>query len=95
VTTLDAVFRFGRRPDEGVLAALRSVNEVYGIRRIVFDEDAMTVRVEFDATRLTQIVVKQLLRRGGLDVLDEAAAEPPKDAADNVPASAPAVPVKS
>ena len=53
------------------MRALDSVREVYGIRRIVFDEKEKTVRVEFDASRLSDSVVAGLLRRAGLDLREK------------------------
>jgi hypothetical protein len=35
-----------------------------------FDEAAKTVRVEYDASRLTGPVIYQLLRRAGLDIVE-------------------------
>jgi hypothetical protein len=37
---------------------------------LAFDEAAHTVRVEYDATRLTEPIVHGLLRRSGLDVTE-------------------------
>jgi len=37
---------------------------------MVFDEAAKTVRVEYDASRLTGAVIHQLLRRAGLDIVE-------------------------
>jgi hypothetical protein len=44
---------------------------VYGIRRLEFNEVEKTVRVEYDATRLDEPVVHQLLRRSGLDIVEK------------------------
>jgi hypothetical protein len=44
------------------------MREVYGVRRIAFDEAERTVRVEFDASRLKEPVIAALLRRTGLDL---------------------------
>ena len=52
------------------MMALGRVREVYGVRRLTCDEAAKTVRVEYDATRLTEPIVHQLLRRTGLDVVE-------------------------
>ena len=49
--------------------ALGRVREVYGVRRVVLDEADKTVRVEYDATRLTEAIIHQLLRRSGLDIV--------------------------
>jgi hypothetical protein len=68
MTQLDIVFRYGTPPSTREMRALDSVREVYGIRRISFDEKERSVRVEFDASRLNGDVVANLLRRAGLDL---------------------------
>ena len=68
MTALDVVFRYGTRPGTREMRALDAVREVYGIRRIQFDEADHTVRVEYDASRLSDEEVAALLRRADLDV---------------------------
>ncbi|HWY02768.1 MAG TPA: hypothetical protein VNX60_03790 [Candidatus Acidoferrum sp.] len=68
MTYLDVVFRYGAAPGENEMRALDTMREVYGIRRLQFDEKASTVRVEFDASRLSQDAVAKLLRDAGVDV---------------------------
>ncbi len=68
MTALDVVFRYGLPPREAQMRAIDNLREVYGIRRVSFDEKEHTVRVEFDATRLTEDTVAALLRRGGVDL---------------------------
>ena len=70
MTQLDVMYRYGAVPAEATIMALGRVREVYGVRRLTFDEAAKTVRVEYDATRLTEPVIHQLLRRTGLDVVE-------------------------
>jgi hypothetical protein len=53
------------------MRALDNVREVYGIRRIRFNETDRTVRIEYDATRLNQDTVAALLRRSGLELGDK------------------------
>jgi hypothetical protein len=65
------VFRYGVPPREREMRALVNVREVYGIRRISFDQKERTVRVEYDATRLSDEVVASLLRGAGLDVREK------------------------
>ncbi len=60
------------------MMALGRVREVYGIRQVTFDERAKTVRVEYDATRLTEAIVHGLLRRSGLDVVEQVSLLPPQ-----------------
>lgn len=68
MTYLDVVFRYGAVPGETELRAIDSMREVYGVRRLQFDEKERTVRVEFDATRLKSDGVAKLLRQAGIDV---------------------------
>ena len=70
MTQLDVMYRYDAVPAEATMMALGRVREVYGVRRLTFDEAAKTVRVEYDATRLTEPVIHQLLRRTGLDVVE-------------------------
>jgi TolB-like protein len=72
------MYRYGASPTEAAMMALGRVREVYGIRALAFDEAAKTVRVEYDATRLSEAVVHQLLRRAGLDVVERVSLVPPQ-----------------
>ena len=60
-----------------VKLTLSGAREVYGIRRLQFDQVKQTVLVEYDATRLTGAVVASLLRSAGLDVVEEMSLIPP------------------
>ena len=71
MTTVDVVFRYAAPPTEAVTFALANTREVYGIRRLSFDRSARTVTVEYDATRLNASVVAQLVRRAGLQLIEE------------------------
>jgi hypothetical protein len=51
-----------------MMRAMDSVREVYGVRRIQFNELERTIRVEYDASRLNQDTVAALLRRTGLEL---------------------------
>jgi hypothetical protein len=68
MTLLDVVFRLGRPPGAPEMQAISTVREVYGIRKISFDDQQQTVRVEYDASRLAERTVAALLRKAGLDV---------------------------
>jgi hypothetical protein len=70
MTQLDVLYRYGVPPTEAAVLAVSRVREVYGVRHLEFNEAAKTVRVEYDATRLTEPVIHQLLRRAGLDVVE-------------------------
>ena len=72
------MYQYGAAPSETAMMALAQVRKVYGIRNLAVDESNKTVRVEYDATRLTEPIVHQLLRRSGLDVLDRVSLLPPQ-----------------
>jgi copper chaperone CopZ len=55
------------------MAGIDRMREVYGIRRVSFDEAQRTVRVEYDATRLTDEIVASLLRNAGIDLKERIA----------------------
>jgi len=78
MTQLDVMYRYGAAPSEASMMALGRVREVYGVRRVTFDEAAKTVRVEYDATRLTEAVIHQLLRRCGLELVERVSLLPPQ-----------------
>ena len=52
MTTVEILLRYATPPTEAAAAALGNAREVYGIRRLSFDPEAHTLRVEYDATRL-------------------------------------------
>ncbi len=66
MTAVEVCFAYALTPDESVTRALEALREVYGIRRLCFNEQARTVTVEYDATRLNEDTVASLLRRTGL-----------------------------
>ena len=68
MTQMDVSYRYIARPDEKVMRAIDNIREVYGIRRISFNEKEQVVRVEYDASRLKEPVVAKLLRSAGLVV---------------------------
>jgi hypothetical protein len=70
MTQLDVLYRYGAAPTESATLAMAKVREVYGVRRMEVDEVKKTVRVEYDASRLTEPVIHQLLRRAGLDIVE-------------------------
>jgi len=86
MTQLDVMYRYGVPPRERAMLALAKVRDVYGVRRMEFDEAAKTVRVEYDASRLNGAVIHQLLRRAGLDIVETVKLIPePEDVAPPVP----------
>jgi hypothetical protein len=68
MTAVDVAFRYGNAPGPSEMRALDSVRDVYGIRRIMFNEKERTIRVEYDATRFNEDVVARLLREAGIDL---------------------------
>jgi hypothetical protein len=70
MTQLDVLYRYGVPPTEASMLALSKVREVYGVRALTIDEKNKTVRVEYDATRLNEAMIHQLLRRAGLDLVE-------------------------
>ena len=89
MTQLDTMYRYGRQPGEATGMALGKVREVYGIRSLHVDEAEHTVRVEFDASRLTEAVIHALLRRTGLDLIERVSLLPDQTPAE--PATTPAI----
>jgi len=87
MTTVDVVFRYATPPTEAVSLALANTREVYGIRRLSFDRSASTVTVEYDATRLNSSVVAQLVRRAGLQLVEEVPLALPAAPPEPAPAS--------
>ena len=88
MTTVDVLFHFATAPSERSVLALASIREVYGIRRVTLDERAGTIGIEYDATRLNEPVVRQLLRRAGIEIIDPPSVEEPLEQDD--PAVVPA-----
>lgn len=68
MTPVDVLFRYGMTPGESEMGALGQLSDVYGIRRIQFQEAERTIRVEYDATRLNESSVEKLLRSAGIDI---------------------------
>ncbi len=68
MTQLEVVYRYAAPPTEAIMRGLDALRDVYGVRRITFNESERIVRVEFDASRFKEPVVAGLLRRTGLDL---------------------------
>jgi len=73
MTYLDVVYHYGAAPGEREMQAIDGMREVYGVRKIDFNEKDRTVRVEFDASRLNEDGIAKLLRQAGIDVRDKLA----------------------
>jgi hypothetical protein len=78
MTQLEVHYRYEQHPTEAAMFALGKTREVYGMRRIQMDQEGKTIRVEYDATRLNKPIVAELLRRAGLDIVEELPLIPPQ-----------------
>lgn len=88
MTQLEVLYRYEMHPTEATMAGIGAMRQVYGVRKIVFDEAAKTVRVEYDATRLDQAAIAQMLRRSGIDIVEEIPLSKPKPAEPEAEAAA-------
>jgi copper chaperone CopZ len=87
MTQLDALFRYEYHPSEAVVSALGKMREVYGIRGLKVNPDQKTIWVEYDGTRLTNVVVAELLRRAGVSIEEELSLIPSQPPAEAAPAA--------
>jgi hypothetical protein len=71
MTAIEVAFKYGKKPGAPELRALDSVREVYGIRKLWFNEAESVVRLEYDRTRLNDDSVAKLLRQAGLDLTEK------------------------
>lgn len=71
MTMLEVVFRYGTPPGEKEMLALNNAWEVYGVRKIKFAEKDHTIRVEYDATRLSDDEIAGILLRAGIDLKEK------------------------
>jgi hypothetical protein len=86
MTTVEILYSYTTPPKESTALALAGSKDVYGIRRLSFDYKARTLRVEYDATRLTAAAVTKLVRQSGLELAAELPLIPPP-APEPAPAS--------
>jgi len=68
MTLLKGVFRYGLPLGERAFQSLDRIRQVYGVRKISFDEKAHFIFVEFDASRLTEQDLTALLRSAGIAI---------------------------
>ena len=73
MTYLDLAYRYGATPGEKEMRAIDGMREVYGVRAVRFNENERSLRVEFDASRLTEDEVVKMLRQAGIDVREKLA----------------------
>ena len=64
MTQLEVAYHYHTPPTEPTMRALDNLREVYGVRRITFNEPERIVRVEFDASRFKGTCIAGLLQRG-------------------------------
>jgi hypothetical protein len=89
MTQLEVLYRYEQHPTEAVMFALGKMREVYGVRRMQMNAEGKTIQVEYDATRLTKAIVSELVRRAGLDIVEEMPLIPPQPAVEEAaPAAA-------
>jgi hypothetical protein len=87
MTTVEILLSYTTPPTELASFALASAKDVYGIRRLSFDHAARTLRVEYDATRLTAAAVTKLVREAGLEIDEELPMIPPQSDPEPAPAA--------
>ena len=68
MTLIDVAYRYGAQRTENQVRALSSAGAVYGIRHIAFNEKERTLRVEYDASHMSESAVAGLLRDAGIDL---------------------------
>ncbi len=86
MTTVEILYSYSTPPSERAVFALAGAKDVYGIRRLSFDQAGRTLRVEYDATRLTAAAVTRLVREAGLEIA-ELPLIPPQPEPEQAPAA--------
>lgn len=86
MTTVEILFSYTTPPTEHAVSALANAKDVYGIRKLCFDSTARTLRIEYDATRLTPAAVLKLVLQAGLEVAAELPLIPPQPEPEPAPA---------
>ena|ERR1700734_2476683 len=88
MTTVEILYHYTAPPTEPVALALARVCDVYGIRRLNFDQSARTLRIEYDATRLNAAAVTKLVREAGVELAEEPPQLPPSVPEPSAPTAA-------
>lgn len=86
MTTVEILYSYTTPPTEAAVFALANTKDVYGIRKLSFDQGARTLRVEYDATRLSAAAVTKLVHETGLEIAAELPLFPPQPEPEAVPA---------
>jgi allophanate hydrolase subunit 1 len=87
MTSVEIQFRYTTPPTEAATFAMANIREVYGIRRLKFDQAARTLTVEYDATRLNAATVAKLVRQAGLEIEADVPLLAPESAPEQAPAA--------
>lgn len=87
MTTVEILYSYTTPPTENAVLALAGAKDVYGIRRLCFDHAERTLRVEYDATRLTAAAVTKLVRETGIEITGELSLIPPQPVPEPAPAA--------
>jgi hypothetical protein len=87
MTTVEILYSYTTPPTENAVMALAGAKEVYGIRSLRFDRAARTLRIEYDATRLTAAAVTKLVLQAGIDIAGELPLIPPQPEPEPAPAA--------
>jgi hypothetical protein len=66
MVSVEAVFPYAGSPGETEMLAISKMREIYGVRRIEFDENEHSVLIEYDSTRLSVSDLSRLLRNAGI-----------------------------
>ncbi len=73
MTLINVAFHYRIQPTESQISAMNRLRDVYGVRRLTLDEKERTLRIDYDASRLSECEVAGLLRNAGIDVLGKLA----------------------
>ena len=68
MTLLEVGFRYVLPPADREVRALDRLRQVYGVQKIRFDEKARVIRVEYDASRLSEYDIAALVRASGIGI---------------------------
>jgi hypothetical protein len=86
MTTVEILYSYAIPPTEHAALALAGAKDVYGIRHLSFDHAARTLRIEYDATRLTAAAVTRLVLQAGIEIVAELSLIPPQPEPEPAPA---------
>jgi len=73
MTLINLAFHYRTQPTEAQTSAMNRLRDIYGVRRLALDAKERTLRIEYDASRLSECEVAGLLRNAGIDLLGKLA----------------------